>query len=285
MRLCTFREYAGYAAGVVSEGRVVGLDDLNEAWGQDFGPDLGQLIKRGQVEDLERLLSSDRTRPTSGWRPERLRYAAPYRNPPKIWCVGMNYAARADAEGDTAARKEPASCMRPATTIADPDQEVPVPTDVGKVQAEGEIAVIMGKRLKDAASAEEARDAVLGFTLALDVTAKDLVNENPKWLTRAKSFDQFLPLGPMIVTKDDWEPTPDVRVSTSLNGDVVKDGTVESMLHSPYDLVATYSRVFTWEPGDILITGSPGATPVTPGDVVTAEATGLGKLENRISKK
>lgn len=278
MRLCTFREYEGQAAGVAIGDRVVSLEDLNDAWGQDFGPDLGTLIARGQADELAQMLKSPPRAATSGWKQDKLRYAAPYRSPPKIWGIGLNYREHA-ADLDAKQPEEPASYMRPATTINDPGSPIRLPQGVGRIKGEAEIGVVMGKPLKDAATVGEAKDAVLGFTTVLDVTAEDLLRKNPRYLTRAKSFDTFFSFGPWIVTRDEWEPVAGTSVRTLLNGKPAREGKVSDMLMSPYELVRWHSSIFSWEPGDLMLTGTPGAAPLASGDVLRGEVSGLGTIE------
>lgn len=282
MRLCTYGEYAGEAAGVMVGDRVVALEDLNDAWGQDFGPDLGALLRRGRTWELAELMKSPPRRVTSGWRPDRLRYLAPYRDARKIVGVGLNFRSHAESFGEKPP-EEPASYMRPATSIGDPSTPVRLPEGVGRITAEAEIAVVMGKRLKDAKDADAARDAVVGFAPVLDLTAEDLIRRNPRYLTRAKSFDGFFVFGPWIVTRDEWEPTPQTRVRTLLNGEARAEDTVSGMTFSPYELVAFFSRVFAWEPGDVLLTGTPGAVPLASGVRVGCEVDGLPPLDVTIA--
>ncbi len=278
MRLCTYREYEYASAGVMVNGRVVALEDLNDAWGQDFGPDLGALIRRGRAGELAHLITNAPRKVYSGWRPESLKYLAPYRDPQKILGIGLNFQSHAAALGEKTP-EEPASFFRPATCIGDPVAPLRIPPGVGRVTAEAEIGVVMGKRLKDAASAEEARDAVLGFAPVLDLTAEEVLRRNPRYLTRAKSYDGFLVFGPWIVTRDEWEPAPATMVRTTQNGKVSASGPVHDMTFTPYELVAFHSRVFAWEPGDVLLTGTPGAVALASGDRVGCAVDGLPPLE------
>lgn len=282
MRLCTFREYDHEAAGVVvdtgKEGeRVVSLEDLNDAWGQDFGPGLSGLIRRNQVWQLRDMLKKPGKLPTTGWKIQNLKYAAPYRDPPKIWGVGLNFEEHAAAMA-APIPDEPGGFMRPSTSITNPGGPIAVPRGIGRVTAEAEIGVVMGARVKDA-KPDEAREGILGYAAVLDVTAEELLQKNPRYLARAKSYDSFFAFGPFIVTRDEWETMPTTRVRTTLNGKLVKENLVGNMRMSPVDLVAYHSRVFAWEPGDILLTGTPGATPIQPGDRVGAEVSALATLE------
>ena len=280
MRFCAFREYDATATGFASGDRVVGLDDLNDAQGTDFGPDLDEVLRRGQVDALRRALASER-KPTSGWKPQNLRYAPPLSRPPKIWGIGLNFRSHAaDLAAD--AGEHPAAWMRPATTLAGHGASLQLPPGVGRVTAEAEIGIVLGKRARDIGSAKEAREAVFGFMPVLDLTAEELLQKNPRYLTQSKSYDGFCVTGPFVVTADEWEPRPETRIVTSVDG-AMKEGTVQEMRHDPYELVRHFSHVFAWEPGDILLTGTPGALAVKSGSTLRAEIDGLPALEARVA--
>src|SRR5437667_314928 len=134
----------------------------------------------------------------------------------------------------------------------------------GRVTAEAEIAVVIGRHARSLGSRKEARDAVFGFTPGLDLTAEDLLQRNARYLTQAKSYDGFCILGPFIVTTDEWEPSGATRIATTVDGEG-KEGTVAQMRHDPYEIVRHFSHVFAWEPGDIILTGTPGALPLRGG--------------------
>lgn len=281
MRVCAYHEYEATATGVVILGdRVVSLDDLNDALGTDYGPDVDTLLARDQWRRLAADLASERV-PKSGWRMDNLRYEAPLRHPSKIWGVGLNFASHAQ---DLAATPpdEPGSWMRPATTLAGAGAKVTLPDGVGRVTAEAEIGVVIGKRARNLETVKEAREAVFGFTPVLDLTAEELLQRNPRNLTRAKSYDGFCVVGPFVTTVDEWEPRPDTRIVTRV-GSATKEGHVRDMRHDPYELVRFFSHVFTWEPGDILLTGTPGAITVATGSTMRAEIDGLAPLEAHVA--
>lgn len=278
MRLCAYHEYDAVATGFVSGDRVVSLDDLNDALGADYGPDLDALLRRGQADALAKALQAARV-PRSGWRIPSVRFASPLAHPSKIWGIGLNFQEHAKDLG-AAPPDEPGAWMRPATTLAHHGATVRLPPGVGRVTAEAEIGVILGKPARDLASRDAARDAVFGFVPVLDLTAEELLLKNARNLTRAKSYDGFCVVGPFVVTKDEWEPTPATRIATQVD-DAEKSGSVAQMRHDPYELVRFFSHVFPWEPGDLLLTGTPGALPLKPGAAMRAQIDGLATLEAR----
>jgi 2-keto-4-pentenoate hydratase/2-oxohepta-3-ene-1,7-dioic acid hydratase in catechol pathway len=145
---------------------------------------------------------------------------------------------------------------------------------------------VIGRRCKYVTRAE-AFHVIAGFMPAIDITAEDILRRNPRFLTRAKSFDTFLSLGPYLVTREEFADPEDVRrieVSTLLNGEPVRSNVGTNMRHDVYDLIAFHSRVMTWEPGDVLLTGTPGAVVIRPGDRVGASVAGVGELENPVTR-
>lgn len=288
MRFCAYHEYDAIATGIVLDlpggepgvGRVVGLDDLNDALGTDFGPDLDAFLRRGQQDQLAKALDSER-RPRSGWKVQNLRFAPPIARPNKIWGVGLNFPAHA-ADLAAQAPEEPGAWMRPHTTLAGAGATIRLPPGIGTVTAEAEIALVMGRYAKDLESRRAAKEAVFGFMPVLDLTAEDLLRKNVRNLTRAKSYDGFFVTGPFVATVDEWEPTPATRIATEVDGER-REGTVSQMRHDPYELVRFFSHVFPWEPGDILLTGTPGALPLRSGSTMRATIDGLGTLEARVA--
>ena len=276
MRFCAYHEYDAVATGIAFGDRVVGLDDLNDALGTDYGPDLDTFLRRAQQDQFAKSLDSERV-PRSGWRVGNLRFAPPLAHPNKIWGVGLNFDSHAaDLAGQAA--EDPLAWMRPATTLAGDAAAVRLPPGIGTITAEAEIAVVIGRYARDLESRREAKEAVFGFVPVLDLTAEELLRKNVRNLTRAKSYDDFCVVGPFVTTNDEWEPSRDTRIVTEVDG-ATKEGTVAQMRHDPYELVRFFSHVFPWEPGDLLLTGTPGALPLKPGSTMRARIDGLGELK------
>lgn len=209
---------------------------------------------------------------------DAIRFGRPLDRFGKLWGIGLNYAAHAE---DLAAShpEEPASFMRPHTALADPGGPIRLPpTDqTQRVTAEAELAVVVGRTCRDVDVAA-AEDVIAGYLPIIDCTAEDVLERNPRFLTRAKSYDGFLVVGPWIRATDDVDDVGEVAVRTVIDGDVAARDRVANMAFSPRELVAFHSRVMTLEPGDIICTGTPGAAEITPGDTVTAEVDGVGDV-------
>jgi 2-keto-4-pentenoate hydratase/2-oxohepta-3-ene-1,7-dioic acid hydratase in catechol pathway len=211
----------------------------------------------------------------------RSSHAPLYRRPRKIWGIGLNYVEHAGELSETAPAEEPASFMRPDTTIIGPGDEIVLPPQSERVTAEGELALVMGREARDVSEADAPR-FVAGFTTVLDMTAEDILRRNPRYLTRAKSFDTFFSFGPELVTPDEIEDVDALEVSTMLNGEVHRSNTVSNMTFSPWWLVSFHSRVMTLLPGDVISTGTPGAAIIQEGDVAECRITGFEPLSNPV---
>jgi len=197
--------------------------------------------------------------------------------PTKIVCVGRNYADHAKELGSTPPA-EPLLFFKPPSAVIGPGDDIVYPRQSERVDYEGELAAVIGRRCRDV-SPENARDFVRGFTVFNDVTARDLQRTDDQW-ARAKGFDTFASIGPCIV--DDVDPSK-LRIRTTLNGEVKQDAPTSLMLVDVWSLIAFASAAFTLEPGDVLATGTPsGVGPMRPGDVVSVEIDGIGKLTNRV---
>ncbi len=195
----------------------------------------------------------------------------------KVVCVGKNYREHA-AEMGGEAPAEPLLFLKPNTSVIGPGDTIVRPPQSHRVDVEGELAAVIGRVAKNV-PAERAADYVFGYTVADDVTARDLQRADGQW-TRAKGFDTFCPLGPAIQTELDPAAA---RLQTRVNGQVRQDAPLSDMIHSVAQIVAYASAVFTLLPGDVVLTGTPaGVGPVEAGDVVEVEITGIGILRNGV---
>jgi 2-keto-4-pentenoate hydratase/2-oxohepta-3-ene-1,7-dioic acid hydratase in catechol pathway len=197
--------------------------------------------------------------------------------PGKIVAIGRNYAEHAKELGN-AVPEEPLFFLKAPSALIGPGAPIVLPPESQRVEHEGEIAVVLRRRLTRA-SAAEARDAVLGVTCANDVTARDLQKKDGRF-ARAKGFDTFCPLGPAIRVGADLE---DLEVILRVNGAERQRGNTRIMVFPIVDLLAYVSRMMTLEPGDVLLTGTPaGVGPLMDGDRVEVEVPGVGVLSNPV---
>jgi len=277
LRLVTLRQEGREEAAVVLPD---GAASVREVYGlsREEGADLLSLLESGRFHELKEAYGRGGLR---GGAPSQLSYAPLYRRPRKIWGIGLNYAEHAGDLSESAPADEPASFMRPDTTIIGPGEEIRLPEQSKQVTAEAELAVIIGREAKDV-SEEDAPSVVAGFTTVLDMTAEDILRRNPRYLTRSKSFDTFFSFGPELVTPEEIADVDVLEVSTVLNGEVRRSNRVASMIFSPWWLVSFHSRVMTLLPGDVISTGTPGAVVIEDGDVAECRITGFEPLSNPV---
>lgn len=197
--------------------------------------------------------------------------------PGKIVCVGVNYAQHAQ-EMEHELPEDPIIFLKPVSALLDPEGEIERPAMSQRVDYEGELGVVIGSTLSKA-GAEEAMEAVFGYTCGNDVTARDLQKKDGQW-TRAKSFDTFCPLGPWVIT--DFDPAG-VDIQTLLNGEVKQSSNTRMFLNPVPKLLSFISQVMTLNPGDVVLTGTPaGVGPMQAGDEVVVKIAGIGELHNRV---
>ena len=208
-----------------------------------------------------------------------LELLAPAR-PTKVVCVARNYVAHA-AEHGVEVPERPLLFFKPPSAVVGPGAAVELPFESERVEHEGELAVIIGRRSRRVRPSD-AWSVVAGVTCANDVTARDLQRAEKLW-TRGKGFDTFCPLGPWMIAEIDEGVVADVEIRCSVNGDVRQDGRTSQMVFSPSHLISYISQVMTLEMGDVILTGTPaGVSPLAPGDTVTVEIGSVGSLSNPV---
>ena len=278
MRLITWTgQGGGEAAALVGGGRHVRLAALNARLGVRWPTRVGTLVARGLVPALADFLRDHAATADALAEPtDPARWGGLFAPRGKLWGIGLNYLDHAQDLG-AARPDEPASFLKPADAVVAPGAGIRLPAESRRVTAEAELGLVFGREARDVAP-EQALACVAGVVAVLDQTAEDILQRNPRFLTRAKSFDTFLSFGPVLATLDELGPLGAVRVATVLNGEVVRENTVEHMLFAPAELIAFHSRVFAWRPGDLLYTGTPGAAVLQPGDRVEARVGDLPAL-------
>jgi 2-keto-4-pentenoate hydratase/2-oxohepta-3-ene-1,7-dioic acid hydratase in catechol pathway len=200
--------------------------------------------------------------------------------PSKIVGIGRNYLQHAKELGNPVP-DEPLLFLKAPSSLIGPGATVVLPPESERVEFEGEIAVVLRRRLCRA-SADEARAAILGVTCACDVTARDLQRRDATF-ARGKSFDTFCPIGPALLVEPELGA---LSVETRVNGEVMQQGSSSEMIWSITELLVYASQMMTLEAGDVVLTGTPeGVGPLAPGDELEVEVSGVGVLENRVEAR
>jgi len=200
--------------------------------------------------------------------------------PSKIVCIGRNYREHAK-ELNHEIPTSPLIFLKPPSAVIANGDEIRRPHTLSqRVDHEGELGVVIGRRCYGLRDDEDVRSYILGYTCVNDVTARDLQNKDGQW-TRAKGFDTFCPIGPVIT--DGLDPWKGVHIETRLNGQTRQSGTTADFIF-PLDVIIRYiASVMTLEPGDVIATGTPaGVGPMQPGDVVEVTVEGVGTLTNPV---
>jgi 2-keto-4-pentenoate hydratase/2-oxohepta-3-ene-1,7-dioic acid hydratase in catechol pathway len=197
-------------------------------------------------------------------------------SPLKVVAVGLNYLDHAKEMG-MPVPEEPIIFLKPSTSVIGPGDDIVMPKSSARVDYEGELGIVIGKRARDV-SVADARTFIFGYTCLNDVTARDLQIKDVQF-TRAKSFDTFCPIGPWVETELD---PYNLAIETRLNGKTVQSSNTAQMKWGAYELVSFISGVMTLLPGDVIATGTPpGVGPTAPGDRIEVSIAGIGTLTNQ----
>jgi len=279
MRLCTLKLDGAEVAAVVTDHGIVPVHRINACLGRAWPTNLYTLLQQGLTLNLLR----DAERTPAALPPSGAHYAPLYRHPRKIWGIGLNYKDHA-ADLSAPFPTEPASFMKGDHTIIGPGDFIELPAESERVTAEAELGVIIGRECRNI-SENEVPDYIAGYCLVIDMTAEDILQRNPRFLTRAKNFDTFFSFGPELITPDEVLDVMRVRVGTWKNGVQHRENVVMNMAFPPHYLVSFHSSVMTLYPGDIISTGTPGAVVIEPGDSAECRIEGLGTLANPVRRR
>ena len=254
MKLCRFKAGDRVSFGVIEDDSVFEIKD------DPFAAGFSGEVKKGVEHRLDKV-----------------KLLAPVL-PSKIVAIGLNYKAHA-AEFGKPLPEEPMIFIKPSTAVIGPDEEIVYPAHMShRVDYEGELGVVIGKKAKEV-PASGAAEYILGYTCVNDVTARDLQGRDIQY-TRAKGFDTFAPVGPSIETG--LNPL-DATIQTYLNGQLKQNTSTKDMIFNVFQLVSFVTHVMTLLPGDIVSTGTPsGIGKMRPGDIVEVRIEGIGGLKNRV---
>ncbi|MGE3913301.1 MAG: fumarylacetoacetate hydrolase family protein [Chloroflexota bacterium] len=285
MRLVTYREKGGADAaprpGALTDAGVVDLLAVDASLPAGV---LG-LIQGGPAVLEAARAAADRGTP----RPlADVRLLAPIARPPKIVCIGVNYADHA-AEAGRALPRWPSTFLKAASCIVGPGDPIVRPPTTEQLDYEIELAVVIGKLAKSVPR-EDAMEYVAGYTIMNDVSARDLQLGKDGGIILGKNFDTSAPFGPAIALTDEIPDPTHLRLRTWVNGELRQDGNTHTLIFDVPAIIAFLTQQMTLEPGDIIATGTPsgvglGMTPQTwlqPGDQIRMEIDGIGVLENAV---
>jgi 2-keto-4-pentenoate hydratase/2-oxohepta-3-ene-1,7-dioic acid hydratase in catechol pathway len=235
------------------------------------------ILDADQVREISGAPWTEWSQSSRAWPLAAVRLVAPV-DPSKIVCIGRNYAAHA-AELGNEVPKEPLMFLKPPSSIVGPEQPIVLTPYSQRVEHEGELAIVIGRRCSHLRDSDDPLSYVLGYTCLNDVTARDIQKSDVQF-TRGKGFDTFCPVGPHIETELD---PASVLVETRVNAALRQSGNTSLMIYPCAFLVRWISRMMTLYPGDVIATGTPaGVGPLVAGDVVDVSVAGIGVLRNPV---
>ncbi len=285
MRLTSIQHSGAEVAGIVTSKGVLPVAAVNAAKGTAWKSDMMSLIQAGEIPAMTDWYNTGGKEELEGmaglipW--EEVVCAPLYRDPKRIFGIGLNYVDHAGDIGAAAPTGFPGSFFKMADTLIGPGDEIRLPKlkEAQKTTAEAELGIIMGKDCRDV-SEENWQDAIVGYTTILDMTEEsilkgnDYVSGNPRYLTIVKNFPTFFSFGPELVTPDEVPDVLALEVQSVRNGEVYARNVVANMTHRPARLVALHSSIQGWYAGDILSTGTPRAFHIQDGDIAECRIVG-----------
>jgi len=285
MRLATIKLGGAEIAGIVTEQGILPIKAVNAMKGTAWEETMFALITAGQVRGLTNWYNAggkEELAAIPGVVPyDKAVYAPLYRNPKRIFGIGLNYVDHAGDIGDAAPQGFPGSFFKMADTLIGPGDDILLPRlkEAVKTTAEAELGVILGCDCRDV-SEENWLDVVAGYTTILDMTEESILkgNEflkgNPRYLTIVKNFPTFFSFGPQLVTPDEVPDVLKLEVQSVHNGEIYAKNVVSNMTHRPARLVSLHSSIQGWYAGDVLSTGTPRAFGLADGDVAECRIVG-----------
>lgn len=278
MRLATVLHEGREQAAVMARHGATLVSDINARLGRAWPTDLLQLVANG----LPSALEADAVACETYRDPATLVYGPLYRHPRMIWGIGLNYRDHAQ-DLNAVYPDEPASFIKGDHTVIGPGDTILLPPESQRVTAEAELGVVIGRHCRRVSEAE-ALEYVAGYCLILDMTAEDILQKNPRYLTRSKNFETFFSFGPELVTPDELPDVLTLQVGTYNNGKLHRENVVANMQFPPATLISFHSHVMPLLPGDIISTGTPGAVVIEDGDVAECRIAGMGALRNPVKR-
>ena len=257
MRFATIKLNGAEVAGIVTKKGVLPVACLNAVKGTAWAEDMMSLIQKQQIPGLTKWYNEggkEELEEIPGVVPqEKVVYGPLYRNPKRIFGIGLNYTDHAADIGNAAPQGFPGSFFKMADTLVGPGDEIKTPAlkEAQKTTAEAELGVILGKDCRDVAQ-EDWLDAVVGYTTILDMTEEsilkgnDFLAGNPRYLTIVKNFPTFFSFGPELVTPDEVPDVMKLNIQSVHNGEVYAENTVDHMTHNPARLVSLHSSIQGW---------------------------------------
>ena len=301
MRLVTYSRMGVPSIGVELESGILDIPDAASYFGRkyhvrgkNFPTTMMELLQwESGIEVVRQIVSRFEQTPIEermmAYPLNSVTLEAPLSRPGKIIALGKNYLDHIKETGSETPEFPVIFAKFPSCVIG-PNDSIPLPKISGKIDWEVELAIVIGKICKDV-SETDALDYIAGYTIANDVTARDLQRGDGQWI-RGKSLDGFCPIGPCIVTQDELGDAQGLKLHTKINGEIKQDSTTSNMMFNVQQIIAHLSEAFTLEPGDVIISGTPSGVGfvrdppefLKAGDKIEQYIEKIGYLHNSVVK-
>ena len=277
MRLVTLKLFGLEVAGIKAEKGVVTISTLNEALDKTYPLDMLSLIQAQSIPEITDWYNNGgkaKLDTLDAVPYDKCVYGPLYRNPKRIFGIGLNYSDPAGDIGTPPPVGFPGSFFKMADTLIGPEDTILLPKlkEAEKTTAEAELGIILGKDCRDVAEADW-QSVIAGYTTILDMTEEsilkgnDFLKGNPRYLTIVKNFPTFFSFGPELVTPDEVPDVLKLEIQSVHNGEIHAKNTVDHMTHKPARLISLHSSIQGWYAGDVLSTGTPRAFHIQEGDI------------------
>lgn len=275
MKLVHYGQFGSETPGVIHDGRLLDASSHTTSWtGEEFTPERLNAL-RGLLQTLPEVAD-----------PDGLRYGSPVAKPAQIICVGLNYREHAE-ESDMEVPDAPIAFTKSVHSISGPNDPVLMPDHASKLDWEIELAVVIGKEIF-APTPEEAAEAIVGYTIANDVSERAWQLETSGQWFKGKSAPSFCPVGPWILIPDDEFNVNDLELHLAVNGTTRQSGSTSLMIFDPGTIVHQLAQFIPFKPGDLILTGTPSGvglateTYLKPGDEMVLRIDGLGEQRQTV---
>lgn len=268
---------------LLKDNKAILIRDLNQYLELALPLSLLELVNLRLSEQFQQVVSSvdeDDWGKIPKLELENLHFVAPYRNPQYIFGVGMNYVEKAEDLKSSPIENAPVCFLKPTSSLIGMNEAIELPRFSKEVTAEGELSLIIGKTCHQV-DVYEAMSYVSAYTTSLDMTAKDVHSQNPRFVQMSKLFKTFFSFGPQVNLLK-GESLSNLIVYSVRNGEVKSSNKIDNMIYSPAFIVSYISQFVTLQAGDIIMTGTPGSFLLQPGDIASCHITGFYPLSNEV---
>jgi 2-keto-4-pentenoate hydratase/2-oxohepta-3-ene-1,7-dioic acid hydratase in catechol pathway len=286
MKIASIHFDGNEIACIVMDEGYLPIPLINQRFQKDWPVDLLSILLDEKLEEIKEWFLINSVNISADLKElsipqDSVSYAPLYRRPRKIWGIGLNYKAHAEDLSAKLPDSEPASFLKPDTTIIGHNDTIKIPELSQRTTGEAELGLIFGKKCRNV-NRDNWQSVIAGFTTIIDMTAEDILKRNPRNLTQAKSFDTFFSFGPIFYTLDEVDDFSQLSIQTVINGEIQADNIVDNMTFPLDYLVSYHSQIMTMLPGDILSTGTPGAAVLRDGDVIECQIADFHPLRNQV---